>query len=309
MFDMHYDLLTILYTLKDNKLYIKKVINNINNNLTGLTANLYFMNKKEMKEELRINKKINVSEMFKESLEIFNKLNIKPKTIFSIEGCDYIKNVKELEHLKKLGLNAILLVWNNKNKYGSGIRTKKGLTRKGKKLIQKAIDLDIAIDLSHTNEKTFFDIINVMKKHPKKAICYASHSNIYNLCNNPRNLKDNQLKALKDIDGYLGIVAYPPFLTTSKNNTEIKTAYLNHIKYAINIMGIDKIFLATDNLEFYNILDNKDNPPVLFKYKNIKNDIENILKKEFDKDQIYKIMFENAKKLYFDLKFNQKFDK
>ena len=257
MFDMHYDLLTLLYVLKDDKKYVNKVVKEINNNLKGLAANLFFMSKKEMKEELNI-EKIDVSKMLKEATDIYKNLNIKPKVIFSIEGCDYIKDLNELEYLNKLGLKAILPVWNNKNKYGSGIRTRKGLTNKGKKLIKKAIELNIAIDLSHAGRKTFNDIIKIIKKSHKKPICYASHSNIYELKKHPRNLNKNQLEKLKDVNGYLGIVSYKEFLTSSNNIEKAKKIYLNHIKYAVNILGIDRVVLSTDDMTFYNQIDNKE---------------------------------------------------
>jgi len=293
MFDMHYDLLTIIYVFKNNKNYLKQIENNINN-LKGVVANLYFMNKKEMKEELNINK-INVIKMFKETLKILKASNIKTKLIFSIEGCDYIKNEKELEKLNKLGLKAILPVWNNKNQYGSGIRTNKGLTKKGKKIIQKAIDLNMAIDLSHANKKTYFDIIKIIKKQNKKVICYASHSNIYKICKNKRNLNIKQIKALKNINGYLGIVSYPPFLSKNKEKTKLK--YIENIKLAIKLMGIDNVVLSTDNMDFYNKLNNKYEKN-LFNYKNVNKEIKELLNKYFTKKQIDKLMFKNAEKIY-----------
>ena len=99
MFDMHYDLLTILYIFQNDKNYINKQIKIINKNLTGICANMYFMSKKEMKKELGINR-INTKKMFEKSIEILNKLNIKPKILLSIEGCDYLK-VKDLNYLKQ----------------------------------------------------------------------------------------------------------------------------------------------------------------------------------------------------------------
>lgn len=301
MYDTHYDLLTILYVLKDNKEYIEKVIDDLNSNLVGLNANLYFMSKKEMEEELKIKDKIDVSKMFKEALELLKNKKLKQKIILSIEGCDFIKDTKELEYLHSLGLKAILPVWNNENKYGSGIRTNKGLTKEGEKLIEKAIDLGIAIDLSHANENTFYGIINVIKKSEKKVFCYASHSNIYELQNNPRNLKIKELKALKEVGGYLGLVAYPPFITNSKENEKIKEEFLNHISKAEEIMGIDRIMIATDNMEFYKPL----NIPYVnspFTSKTLKKDMESLLERKYEREDIDKIMYKNAIKLFEKLK-------
>ena len=290
MFDMHYDLLTVLYVIKDRK-YIETIVTDLNNNLKGLVANMYFMSKDEMKEELGI-KKINVYKMFKKATGIFNDLNIKCETYFSIEGCDYIK-IRDLKRLKKFGLKAILPVWNNKNKYGSGVRGSGGLTKNGRKFIKKAISLDLCIDLSHANEKTFVDIIDVIKKSKNKVTVFASHSNMRRIYNHPRNLNDNELKILKEVDGYVGIVMYPLFIS----NDNIGQEYLKHIKYAVNVMGIDRVFLSTDNMEFYSKL-NKEYVKPLFKYKMLKEEIYELLNSEFSSEECKKLMYKNAESLF-----------
>ena len=65
--------------------------------------------------------------MFKISTNLFKEYFPDKKVIYSIEGCDYIKDLEELENLYKLGLRNILLVWNNENKYGSGNKSDKGV--------------------------------------------------------------------------------------------------------------------------------------------------------------------------------------
>lgn len=305
MFDTHYDLLTIVYTLKDNKKYLKKIIKDLNKNYKGVIANLFFMNKKEMKEELNINN-INVLDMFIKSKQILKKYKLKSKILYSIEGCDYIKDSKELEQLTKQGLNAILLVWNNQSKYASGIRTTKGLTKKGEQFIKKAIDLKLGIDLSHANEKTFYDIIRIITKSKKTVTCYASHSNIYNLHNHPRNLKEKQLQALKSVNGKLGIVCYPEFLTNSKEKNKIKENYLKHIENAVKIMGINNVMVSTDNMDFYYQLNNINPPSIPFNQNKIKKEMKKLLKIKFKNKDIKKIMYKNAEKLYKKLSSNIK---
>ena len=141
LIDTHYDLLTILYCcyLKNDYSYIERIKEDLKD-VKGLIANLYFMNPEEMKEELEIDH-IDVYEMFKISTNLFKEHFKDKKVIFSIEGCDYIKDIKELENLYKLGLRNILLVWNHENKYGSGNDTNKGLTKLGEEFIKKAVEL------------------------------------------------------------------------------------------------------------------------------------------------------------------------
>ena len=175
MYDMHYDLLTILYynNIKGNKYAnVNKVIedckNIYSNNIKGGIINLYFMSYKEMYDEIGIGKnEVNdVKRMFKESviyLDRFKDMGIIPKDIdfiYSIEGCDYLESVLDLEVLYDLGLRSILPVWNNKNKYASGNRSCDGITKEGVELVKKAIELGIIIDVSHANKRSFNDILD-----------------------------------------------------------------------------------------------------------------------------------------------------
>ncbi len=307
MFDTHYDLLTLVYMAKHENKNINHLLNSFNpSNVLGVISNLYFQSEKEMAEELKYPAQINVLKMFKEAKETLESYHPNTKILYSIEGCDYIKDTKELEELFKAGLNSIILVWNEPNKYGSGYRTNKGLTKEGRIFIQKAIDLGLGIDLSHANEATFNGIIKEIKKaqaQNKKVTCYASHSDINHLYNHPRNLNDKQLKQLKEVGGKLGLVAYPKFLTDKTNLKDIRKAYIEHICYAVNAMGIDNVMLASDNMSFINEFDTAYKPvKPAYEYNKMKEEIEKDLTPYFNQNQINKIMCENAKQLYFNLK-------
>lgn len=271
MYDMHYDLLTILYyNLKKNnpKANIEKLnqdlINMYKGNIQGGIINLYFMSEQEMLEELNITKEEmnNVLQMFQQSiqhLKDYQNCGIIPKDIdyiYSIEGCDFLTDENDLEPLYKLGLKSIIPVWNNESKFGSGIRSEKGLTDLGEKLIEKAIELGIIIDISHANEKTFFDIIKVIEKNKDKPInLIASHSNVRSLCDRERNLTDEQLKCLKEHNGYIGIFTNGNFI--SKDNKELTHEerlknFIKHLKYIIDVIKFNtkRIIISTDDMNF-----------------------------------------------------------
>ena len=110
--------------------------------------------------------------MFRISTKLFHEYFPDVKVIFSIEGCDFVE-IDDLDELYSLGLRNILLVWNNKNKYGSGNRSDKGLTEDGKKFLRKAIDLGISIDLSHMNHNTFYDTVSLLKEEKNKGKDYV----------------------------------------------------------------------------------------------------------------------------------------
>ena len=226
-FDCHYDLLTSILMNMDpiNKnSNIDNLISTLEklyvNNVKGSIINLFFMSKEEMENELDI-KNINVKEMFKKTVEQLEFLKMSGyikddvKFIYSIEGCDFLE-VDDLEYLYKLGLRSILPVWNNQNKYASGIKTTKGLTEEGKKLIKKAIELGIIIDVSHMNEKSFFESLEyllILKKEGYNPTIMASHSNLKTFKDVDRNLSNKQINTLKYLDAYIGLFTNSKFIS------------------------------------------------------------------------------------------------
>lgn len=323
MFDMHYDLLTKIYMCyKQNSLYkIENWVKNYNfNNVKGLIANLCFLSIDEMKSDYDpyyYDPNISVIEMFKISTNILKKyLKEDILVLTSIEGCDYLKDENDLVILKELGLNCIVPVWNNKSKFGSGIRSEKGLTEMGKRLINKAISLNIGIDLSHANERTFFDIVDIIKEarnQGMKPIVYASHSNVKALNDVSRNLTDEQLLALKNIDGLIGIVAHSNFTLNGSLKTrlrlketndyisfleELKRMYIKHIIYVSNLLGdTNNIAISTDDMTFIETDPNYEECPI-FDYSKIGFDLKPLLLNYYDERCVDDIMFDNAYKIY-----------
>lgn len=305
MVDSHYDLLTICYVcyLKNDYTKIEKIAQDINNNLGNIKcifANLYFMSEDEMKEELHenyYNPNVSILTMFKISKRILEYYLPNIDFIYSIEGCDYL-DIKDLDELYEEELRSIVPVWNTENKYGSGNRTDKGLTKEGINLINKAIELGIGIDLSHANINTFYGMIEVIKENKKlgkDVICYASHSNSKALCNKERNLDDNQLKALKEVNGLVGIFCNKHFITKDYNlsKEEIDLLYLKHIIHISKIIGLDNIMLSTDDMRFMIDIDPEYEDTVMFDYSNISKEIFNLLQTYFNISTTNKIMFEN----------------
>ena len=300
MIDMHYDLLSVIYQsyLRMDYKYLEEFLSNYNSdNVSGVIANMYFMNREEMREELGEIDEINVYEMFKRAISIYNKYDLGINTIFSIEGCDYIKGPEELEDLYNIGLRNILLVWNNPNKYGSGVRGDYGLTDEGRELIKKAIELGISIDVSHMNEKTFKDTINLIKEEKalgKDVKVIASHSNSYSVCPHLRNLDDEELRLLKEVDAIVGVVGYSEFvLDNTASSEQLREAYLKNLLHIIDIMSIDNVGVSSDDMTFYDYFFSGFNGSMVFDYKNIKNELVELLSSKFNKEEIDKILYKN----------------
>jgi len=306
MVDTHYDLLSICYIcyLKNDYTKIEEIVKKIKNNkysIKCIFANLYFMSEEEMKEELHnnyYNPNISVLDMFKISKTILESYLPNIDFIYSIEGCDYI-DVNDLELLYNEGLRSIILVWNTENKYGSGNRNTKGLTRDGIIFINKAIELGIGIDLSHANLNTFYGLIEVIKENQrlgKDVVCYASHSNSKKLCIRERNLTNEQLKLIKEVNGLVGIFSNRNFITQDYNLTkqEQKLEYLKHIIYISNIVGIDNIMISTDDMSFCGDIDSEYYEIPIFDYSNIVSENKELLLSYFSLEDTNNILYNNA---------------
>jgi len=164
--------------------------------------------------------------------------------ILSIEGGEALEgDLGVLRVLYKLGVRLLTLTWNQRNQIADGIgesRTGSGLTKFGLKVIDEMNRLGMLIDVSHLSETGFWDVIK-----RSKAPIVASHSNCYALCPHLRNLKDEQIKALVDKGGVIGITFVPDFLTQEKRKTIVKDV-VTHIDYLVEKAGINCVGLGSD---------------------------------------------------------------
>jgi len=164
--------------------------------------------------------------------------------ILSIEGGEALEgDLGVLRVLYRLGVRLLTLTWNQRNRIADGMdesRTGSGLTEFGLKVIDEMNDLRMLIDVSHLSETGFWDVI----KRSKTPIV-VSHSNCYALCPHLRNLKDEQIKALADKDGVIGITFVPDFLTQEKRKTSVKDV-VKHIDYLVEKVGVDYVGLGSD---------------------------------------------------------------
>lgn len=201
--------------------------------------------------------------------------------ILTLEGCDAIDNsLIKLKTLIRLGVSSVGLTWNFANSVADGILEDRGggLSNFGKEVVNELNEASIWTDLSHISVKGFWDVMEIAN-YP-----IASHSNVYSLCNHPRNLNDEQIKCLIKKDGMIGINLYPPFLNTS-NHSSIKDV-LNHIDYICALGGEYNIGLGSD---FDGIPETTYGLERFAKYDSLVNS----LLKQFSEKQVKRILFEN----------------
>lgn len=307
MFDTHYDLLTIAYKayLTGDYSYLEKISKYFGkNNVKGVIANLYFMSRDEMEEEIckdYYRDDVSVLDMFIKAKEVLDTYLPDINIVYSLEGADYIKNPQELVELYNAGLDSLILCWNTENKYGSGNRSEKGLTTAGKELINKAIELGMGIDLSHANGKTFDDIIDVIKEKQGKGFdvcCYASHSNSRVLCNRDRNLTDEQILKLHEVGGLIGVFSNKNFVVSveqQNSDTNYREKYLDHIGHVMELVGSSNLMVATDDMDFCSSIDPIYGMLSIYDYDKISYELGDDLTKRFGVSTAYRVFYENAK--------------
>jgi membrane dipeptidase len=161
--------------------------------------------------------------------------------ILTLEGCDAIgKDLLKLKTLLRLGVTSVGLTWNNANDVADGALEERGggLTQFGKEVVALLNESNTWCDVSHLSEKGFWDVIE-WSNHP-----FASHSNCYSLCPHPRNLRNEQIKALIDRDSVIGVTFVPPFL--SGQNAASIIDVLRHLEHICGLGGEDHVGFGSD---------------------------------------------------------------
>ena len=212
--------------------------------------------------------------------------------MFGVEGGHMIENdLNKLVALYNRGAKYMTLTWNNSTDWATSAldeTTKgdslkhKGLTDFGKQVVKKMNELGMLVDLSHTGEQTFRDVMNTTTKP-----VLVSHSCVYSICPHRRNLKDEQIKAIGKNGGVIHINFYSGFIDSAferrseaftqkhkaerdsllklnpepyymevylfeKYPDEVKalrpplSAVIDHLDYIVKMIGVDHVGLGSD---------------------------------------------------------------
>jgi membrane dipeptidase len=163
--------------------------------------------------------------------------------LIGVEGGHQFENdLSKLEALYNRGTRYITLTWNNSTSWATSASDetnpegeknsegKNGLTAFGKEVVQKMNSLGMMVDISHVGEQTFYDVIATTKKP-----IIASHSSVYALCPHPRNLKDDQIKAIAKNGGVVQINFNSGFIDPTVGGRE--SAFLEKHKAEIDSLA------------------------------------------------------------------------
>ena len=151
-------------------------------------------------------------------------------------------DLANLQHFAERGVGYITLCHNGDNDIcdsARGSNTHNGVSQFGEQVIREMNRLGILVDMSHAGEKSFYDALDISTK---PIVC--SHSSSRALCDHPRNLTDDQMRALAAKGGVAQTTIYHGFLRTDGEAT-IRDV-MAHLDHAIGVMGIDHVGLGTD---------------------------------------------------------------
>jgi membrane dipeptidase len=172
--------------------------------------------------------------------------------IFHFEGAEPIDtNLNALHVFYQAGLRSLGLVWSRPNAFAHGVPfnfpsspdTGPGLTEAGQALVKACNQLGILLDLSHLNERGFWDVARL-----SDAPLVATHSGVHPLCPSARNLTDKQLDAIAESDGVVGVNFHIGFLRPDgRSDTETSlTEIVRHAVYIAERIGVEHVALGSD---------------------------------------------------------------
>jgi membrane dipeptidase len=162
--------------------------------------------------------------------------------VLSLEGVEpFGYDVQAAEVFWELGLRIASLTWNRRNPFADGVAEGDdgGLSRLGRGLVDRLVELGVVLDLAHASARTFADVLARTGNAPvvvSHAACRAIHDH-------PRNLTDDQLRALAERDGLLGMMLLP--LVVDPERPTIDRA-IDHLEHAAAVMGVEHVALGGD---------------------------------------------------------------
>jgi len=245
--------------------------------------------------------------LIKSSDDFKNISEKKIGVILGIEGASVVdKELNNFETLYELGLRSVILTHNEDNIFADGcnVEDSKGLTEEGKTFLKVLNKKNVIVDLVHLSEKSFWDAIEVIEKPP-----IISHSNVKKLSNIKRNLTDEQIKAIAERGGVIGLNFVAIFVDKDFSKTTIDRL-IDHIDYITNLVGIKHIGIGPDFADYFiedvvkslsnrNITDDYAKyTPGLEDVTKMNNLIDGLVKRNFSDDDIDKIMGENFLSVY-----------
>lgn len=162
--------------------------------------------------------------------------------LLAMEGAEPLGNSPDLlDIFEALGVRMISLTWNRRNAFADGVgeSANSGLSRLGRMLVDRIVELGIILDLAHASERTFWEALERAGGSP----VMVSHAACKSIHDTARNLSDEQLEALAASGGVLGVMQLPMAIGPGR---PVIDRVVDHIDRAVQVMGVEHVGLGGD---------------------------------------------------------------
>jgi membrane dipeptidase len=160
--------------------------------------------------------------------------------MLSLEGVEQFGyELWPAETFWELGVRMAGLTWNRRNPFADGVADEGGLSRLGRALVERLLELGVVLDLAHASPATFADVLALSDDAP----VIVSHAGCRAVHEHPRNLTDEQLRELASRGGLLGLMLHPLAIDHERRTI---ARVIDHLEHAVEVMGGAHVCLGGD---------------------------------------------------------------
>lgn len=161
--------------------------------------------------------------------------------MLSMEGAEPFGSSPELvDAFWALGVRMVSLTWNRRNVFADGAAESGGLSALGRELVARLVERGVVLDLVHASEPSYWEALEVAGD---SAVVCVSHACCRAVNDTPRNLSDDQLRALAERGGVLGVMALPLAVDPARPTIE---RLVDHVDHAISVIGVEHVAVGAD---------------------------------------------------------------
>jgi membrane dipeptidase len=162
--------------------------------------------------------------------------------VLAVEGGHVLEgSLGVLRVLYELGMRCLTLTWNGRNELADGVgecETRGGLTAFGRGVVKELERLGVLVDVAHLSPAGFWDVLRLAQ-----GPVVASHANSRALCDHPRNLTDEQVRALAATGGVVGVNFVPAFVDPVNSTVD---RVVDHIEHLAAVGGVGAVGIGSD---------------------------------------------------------------
>ncbi len=161
--------------------------------------------------------------------------------LLGVEGLDgYPQEAESIDWLYEQGVRHVGLTWNGANDFAGGVHTGGGLTDLGRHAVRRIQKKRMLLDVSHLNDRSLRELLYVAD-----GPVIASHSNCRKLCDVPRNLTDEQIKAIAATGGMIGVNSHPSFVHICQDKQDLQRL-ADHVIHMADLVGVAHVGFGFD---------------------------------------------------------------